>query len=280
MPGLFVQRQNAYDTEKMRVQAKDAAGLWVDIRGNFGFSGPSPTPVTWRTDGPDDDVQRFERGKPDQGEMTLDGRWVPFGRGGRLMSSLEDSGESTDFRLWFRGGPVFRNGSFAPLYSASIAAIAAGGDGLLTVDAGSATAAQLAAFRLQNIAGPNAGILLGVEDAVPPAKAGGVADLTGVLVLIAEQVESRLTCTVSLPTDLLAAPALADVPFSVVKLPFYREFNGFVQGRSATGSQEQPVDSQTTLKVNTKPNDYIDEDTVGAVTRFELKRLYGVPLAP
>ena len=284
MPGLFIQRQGAYDTEKMRFQARNSAGVFVDVPGNFGFSGPSPTPVTWRVDGADDDVQRFERGKVDQGEMTLDGRWSPFGIGARLMDGLEESGESTDFRLWFRGGPIFRSGAFAPLYTATITALAADGESVVTIAAGSAaaggaTAAQLAAFRLQNLAGPNIGILFGVKDIVPPAvptKATDAADLEDVAFAVFEQVISRLTANIAGASAASAIPVLAAVPFTIAKLPFYREFNGFVQGKSVTGTQEQPVDGQTTLKVNTKPLDYIDED----MDRQELKRIYGAPISP
>lgn len=276
-PALFTQRQAAYDTEKLRFQVKDSKSNWVDVPGSFGFSGPSPTPVTWRVDGPNDDVQRFERGKVDQGDLTLDGRWIPFGIGGRLMDELEESGETTDFRLWFRGGPIFRSGAFAPLFNATITAItAANPTGTLTIGAGTASAAQLAAFNLKNILGSNIGVLLGVDGGSPPAKASSATDLDDVLTMVTEQVLTRLTATVSLPTSAATAPVLAAVPFSLVKLPFYREFSGFVQGRSQTGTQEQPVDSQTTLKVNTKPVDYVDVDN----SKAELKRLYGTPLAP
>ena len=276
MPGLFIQRQGAYDTEKMRFQARNSAGVFVDVPGNFGFSGPSPTPVTWRVDGADDDVQRFERGKVDQGEMTLDGRWSPFGIGARLMDGLEESGESTDFRLWFRGGPILRSGAFAPLYTATITALVADSESVVTIAAGAATAAQLAAFRLQNLAGPNIGLLLGVKKGPPVVKAGSSGDLNYVAFAVFEQITARLTAKIAGSSAASALPVLAAVPFTIAKLPFYREFNGFVQGKSVTGTQEQPIDGQTTLKVNTKPLDYIDEDT----DRQELKRIYGAPLSP
>ena len=270
MPRLFRNRQAAHSTERGRFQV-NYLGAWVDIPGVFSLSGGGGSAIEWRTDGPHDRAQVQERGKEELGTFTCESRAIPFHPGWDAVRILQETGETTSFRMNYQGSPLLTNNQTGSSLQADIAAAAAIDAGthnfrstkvLSTVTvskrgADAAAEAALNAHKASNLIGPNAAII--VAENAQDAQANPSEDLADISVFTIVQPLTDLTFAIDAIPGQADLAASADRYFQYIKVPYFLEFLGYVQTSTQNSPQEAPVDESLTIRMSGRPARVLDK---------------------